>query len=176
MRKSPFLTNGAFVVNFPNSANQTIVKRHLTNPKSFFFRLFGLVPGFEADLICPPMVKRGDGQYGHVVPLYKIGIFRRDFRQFLDEGKDVDTLLAPAQFGKQWLGTVQKFVTVPVNMCNTTHAPLDLDVSGTKIHSRRSDLLVNRKNWVDHKLLKDLLSSIKNAVRFWQVANRRHHT
>src|SRR5215469_2972904 len=71
MRKEPALADWSFVVDFPNPLHQRVVKLNLSDYKTFFPSLFSLVPGFEADLICPPVLERGDGKYGQIIPFVR---------------------------------------------------------------------------------------------------------
>src|SRR6516225_11989037 len=89
MRESPPLSDGSFVINFPNSLHQGVVERYLTNHNTLLFGLLGLVSRLKADLLHPPMVKRGYGHGREIIPLHGIRELRGGFRQSLHEGKQV---------------------------------------------------------------------------------------
>ena len=70
------LTHRAFVVDLPDSLNERVVERHLTNGYAFFRRLSGPIPRGREDLAVPPLVKSRYGQDCQIVPLHIVGIFR----------------------------------------------------------------------------------------------------
>src|SRR4029077_9583040 len=77
VREAPILSDGSFVVYLPDSIDERIIKRNLSNRDSFFFSLLRLVSRFESDLLCPPVIERRNRQNCQIVHLEGIRKFRR---------------------------------------------------------------------------------------------------
>src|SRR5579863_6860757 len=91
MREPSALSNWTLIVNFPNSASQSVIKRNFANKYSLFCCLFGFIPRFESNLLIPPIVERCYGQGGHIVPYHFEWIFNSCLGNWPDECEQIKT-------------------------------------------------------------------------------------
>src|SRR5579872_1720215 len=67
VRKMPTLADRGFIIDFPDTFDESIIKRHLPNFYTLLFRLSHPAARRETYLLFKPMIKSGYGQNGQVL-------------------------------------------------------------------------------------------------------------
>src|SRR4029077_1700768 len=102
VRESSTLSDRCFIVDFPNSLHESVVKGHLSQHNALLLGLFGLVACLKADLLHPPVVKCGHGYGRKIIPLKGIFKFWSGVWQPLYKREEVYAGFALAQASQQW--------------------------------------------------------------------------
>ena len=94
VREMPALADRRFVIDFPDTFDESVIKRHFANFYTLLFCLSYPAARRKTYLLCKPMIKSRYRQNGQILPLHGIGIFGLRFCDSLHECKQVDPAAA----------------------------------------------------------------------------------
>src|SRR5262249_50321354 len=88
--ESSALADRRFIIDFPDTLDESIVKRHLPNLNALLFSLPYSATGRETNLLCKPMFKRRHRENSQIFPFHWIGVFWLRFGEPLHESENVN--------------------------------------------------------------------------------------
>ncbi len=107
--------------------NVCIVKGHFADDHPVFRGFPNLVPDLEIDLFGHPVVKGRNSKGGHVVPFYRVVVFRGGVREFLNKGEEVNPSSGFSQRAQGQLRVLEELVSLSVDEPNSDQLSVNPD-------------------------------------------------